>query len=56
MKHKSIITIRLDPSVLRYFKSLSKRLDKPYQSLINGALLHAAQNNFTPDPITWSAD
>lgn len=32
---KQQITLRLDPSVIEYFKALAEKQDIPYQSLIN---------------------
>jgi uncharacterized protein (DUF4415 family) len=34
-KLKKQITLRLDPDVIEYFKSMSSEHDVPYQSLIN---------------------
>jgi len=39
MRHiKEAVTIRLDPHVIAYFKSLSAKTGLPYQSLINYVL------------------
>lgn len=50
-KNKANITIRLDEDVLDYFKSLSKDLDIPYQTLINSFLKDCAKNK---RQLTWS--
>lgn len=49
-KNKANITIRLDEDVLDYFKSLSKDLDIPYQTLINSFLKDCAKNK---KQLTW---
>lgn len=43
-KNKTNITIRLDEEVLEYFKSLSRDLDIPYQTLNNSFLKDCAKN------------
>ena len=45
---KEPVTIRLDPSVIGYFKKLGAKLSIPYQSLINFALKEYAVNGLEP--------
>ncbi len=40
---KKAVTIRLDPSVIDYFKSLSPETGIPYQNLINLYLMDCAR-------------
>ncbi|MGK5090359.1 CopG family antitoxin [Bdellovibrionota bacterium FG-2] len=47
-KLKGSITMRLDWSVLNYFKELSAELGIPYQSLINFVLRDYAQHELKP--------
>lgn len=49
MKHlKEPVTIRLDPHVIRYFKSLAVKTGLPYQSLINFVLKDYAKWDLEP--------
>jgi hypothetical protein len=47
-KLKKQITIRLDDSVIDYFKGLAKTLDLPYQNLINLYLRDCAMEQKVP--------
>ena len=40
---KKAVTIRLDPAIIDYFKSMSGETDIPYQNLINLYLLDCAK-------------
>ena len=40
---KKTVTIRLDPNIIDYFKSMSGETDIPYQNLINLYLLDCAK-------------
>ncbi len=40
---KKAVTIRLDPDIIDYFKSMSGETDIPYQNLINLYLLDCAK-------------
>ena len=40
---KKAVTIRLDPNIIDYFKSMSAETDIPYQNLINLYLLDCAK-------------
>jgi uncharacterized protein (DUF4415 family) len=40
---KKAVTIRLDPNIIDYFKSMSGETDIPYQNLINLYLLDCAK-------------
>lgn len=49
MKHlKSSITIRINPHVIDYFKTLADKIGIPYQSLINYVLKDYAASNLEP--------
>ncbi len=49
LKHiKESVTIRLDPHVIRYFKSLAEKTGLPYQSLINYVLKDYAKHGLEP--------
>ncbi len=50
---KTAVTIRLDPSTIEYFKSLSAETALPYQTLINSFLTDCAKRKAKPD-IKWS--
>jgi uncharacterized protein (DUF4415 family) len=45
---KESITMRLDPDVVSYFKSLAKRTGVPYQTLINMVLREYANLGLEP--------
>lgn len=45
---KEPVTIRLDPSVIFYFKSLAKETSIPYQSLINYVLKDYLNHGLEP--------
>lgn len=45
---KEAVTIRLDPHVIHYFKTLSNKTDIPYQSLINYVLRDYAVHRLEP--------
>jgi len=51
---KQQITIRLEPDVIRYFKSLAAESGMPYQNLINLYLKDCAQSNRKIN-IKWAA-
>jgi uncharacterized protein (DUF4415 family) len=47
LKHlKEPVTMRLDPGVIDYFKTLSEKTGIPYQSLINYVLKDYANQGF----------
>jgi uncharacterized protein (DUF4415 family) len=50
---KKQITIRLDVSVIEYFKTLSEEVGMPYQSLINHYLRDCAESGKKPR-MEWS--
>lgn len=50
---KKAITIRLDPEVINYFKSLSTETSIPYQNLINLYLLECAREGRRLE-VTWN--
>lgn len=52
LKSKKVITIRIDDEAIDYFKSLSKKMDMPYQTLINLYLKDCAANKRKPE-IHW---
>ncbi|MCD8340239.1 MAG: BrnA antitoxin family protein [Burkholderiales bacterium] len=57
-KHHAVkehITIRLDPSILDYFKKLAKETEVPYQTLINSFLADCAAKKARPI-LTWSIE
>jgi predicted DNA binding CopG/RHH family protein len=45
---KQPLTLRLDPQVIRYFKSLAAKTGLPYQSLINYVLTDYARHGLEP--------
>lgn len=45
---KTAVTMRLDPTVIAYFRSLSKESGIPYQSLINYVLREYANLALVP--------
>lgn len=51
---KSTITIRLDKTIIDYFKGLSDEVNMPYQTLINAYLADCAAKRLKPS-LTWSA-
>lgn len=51
---KRQVTIRLDKTVVDYFKQLAAELDMPYQNLINLFLRDCAQHKRRPT-IEWPA-
>jgi len=50
---KQSTTIRLDEKGLQYFKTLSKELNIPYQTLINSYLIDCANRKLRPN-LQWS--
>lgn len=52
---KEAVTIRLDPHVIDYFKTLSNKTDIPYQSLINYVLRDYAAHGLEPSA-NWKLD
>jgi uncharacterized protein (DUF4415 family) len=49
LKHlKEPVTMRLDPGVIDYFKTLSEKTGIPYQSLINYVLKDYANQGLEP--------
>jgi uncharacterized protein (DUF4415 family) len=53
-KLKKQITLRLDPDVIEYFKTLSSQHDIPYQSMIN-MYLQDCMNARRKLKMSWSA-
>lgn len=51
---KKPITIRLDPHVIGYFKSLAAELGMPYQAVINLVLRDYATHGLSPSA-NWHA-
>lgn len=45
---KESVTMRLDPNVISYFKSLAQKTGIPYQSLINYVLRDYANHGLEP--------
>jgi uncharacterized protein (DUF4415 family) len=45
---KHAVTIRLDPTVIAYFRSLATDIGMPYQSLINYVLREYANRGLEP--------
>ncbi len=52
---KSHITIRLDPTILDYFKKLAKETEMPYQTLINSFLADCAARKARP-VLAWTTE
>ncbi len=52
-KKKRVINIRLDQSIIDYFKALSEKHGIPYQTLINSFLSDCVAKKKTPKTI-WS--
>lgn len=50
---KQQITLRLDPNVIEYFKTMAEDRDVPYQSLINLYLRDCVRTKRELD-LTWS--
>ena len=50
---KQAVTMRLDPAVIEYFRSLATDIGMPYQSLINYVLKEYASQGLTPSA-NWS--
>ncbi len=56
MKHlKASVTMRLDPSVIAYFKEIAKKTGIPYQSLINYVLKDYAAHGLEPSA-NWGSE
>ena len=54
LKHlKQLVTMRLDPNVISYFKRLALKTGIPYQALINYVLKDYAMNELKPSA-NWS--
>jgi predicted DNA binding CopG/RHH family protein len=51
---KKSITIRLDPTVLEYFKKTARGVNIPYQTLINLYLMDCASRHRKPE-LSWTA-
>ena len=49
---KTAVTIRLDQATVDYFKSLSREVSLPYQTLINSFLTDCAKRKVKPS-IIW---
>ena len=49
---KTVVTIRLDTTVIEYFKALAADINLPYQTLINSCLLDCVKEKRKPD-ISW---
>jgi len=49
---KQVVTLRLDPATVDYFKSLSAEVSLPYQTLINSFLTDCAKRGAKPN-IHW---
>ena len=45
---KAAVTMRLDPTVVAYFRSLANDIGMPYQSLINYVLKEYANHGLEP--------
>ncbi len=45
---KTAVTMRLDPTVIAYFRSLAEKSGLPYQSLINYVLREYANRSIEP--------
>jgi uncharacterized protein (DUF4415 family) len=45
---KHAVTMRLDPTVIAYFRSLANHIGMPYQSLINYVLREYANHGLEP--------
>lgn len=45
---KTVISIRIDNTIIRYFKELSMELGIPYQTLINSFLADCASRKLKP--------
>lgn len=45
---KTAVTMRLDPTVIAYFRSLANDIGMPYQSLINYVLKEYASRGLAP--------
>ncbi len=45
---KAAVTMRLDPTVIAYFRSLASEIGMPYQSLINYVLKDYANHGLAP--------
>ena len=50
---KTAVTIRLDQATVDYFKSLSREVSLPYQTLINLFLTDCAKRKIKPN-IDWN--
>jgi predicted DNA binding CopG/RHH family protein len=51
---KAAVTMRLDPTVIAYFRSLASDIGMPYQSLINYVLKEYANHGLEPSA-NWSS-
>lgn len=51
---KTAVTMRLDPTVIAYFRSLASSVGLPYQSLINYVLKEYANRGLEPSA-NWSS-
>ncbi len=51
---KAPVTMRLDPTVIAYFRSLAEEMGMPYQSLINYVLRDYANRGLAPSA-NWPA-
>jgi uncharacterized protein (DUF4415 family) len=45
---KAAVTMRLDPTVIAYFRALANEIGMPYQSLINYVLKEYASHRLEP--------
>jgi predicted DNA binding CopG/RHH family protein len=52
---KTTVTIRLDKTTVEYFKNLAKRVNLPYQTLINSYLSECAARKKKPE-IVWESE
>jgi uncharacterized protein (DUF4415 family) len=50
-KLKKSVTIRLDSDVIEYFKSLGKKANIPYQTLVNDFLRNCKEEKLAPKTI-----
>ena len=51
-QNRRLVTIRLDPTVIEYFKKIASEVNMPYQTLINSYLVDCVKAKRTPT-LTW---
>ena len=52
---KQLVTIRLEPEVIDYFKQIGQELKQPYQTLINSYLVTCVRERRRP-VTTWEPE